>query len=219
MAPPNQGAAQPGRLRPRDLAVDGAALAVRAGQVAGRHQELADDLAAGEDEGLFEQLRPLGLRQRVMRVEPRGEGAVGVAQGADALRVLDHRADLEPVPHDARVGEQPRLVARAEARNLVDVEAAESAAEGFPLAQHQLPGKPRLVDLEREALEQVRRRGPRPGLRGHPRRLLAERRQPDGIKYLDLRNRVAVTEGQLQRAGRATRLPASADKSLSTCRA
>src|SRR5262245_45514421 len=47
--------AQPGRLRARDRPVDRAALAVRARQVAGRHQELADDLAAGEDEGLLEQ--------------------------------------------------------------------------------------------------------------------------------------------------------------------
>ncbi len=42
-------------------------------EVARAEQELVHDLAAGEDEGLLEQLLPLGALQRVMRIEPRDE--------------------------------------------------------------------------------------------------------------------------------------------------
>ena len=43
---------------------------MRAGQIASGHEKLVDDLAAGEDEGLFEEFRPFVFGQRVMSVEP-----------------------------------------------------------------------------------------------------------------------------------------------------
>ncbi len=63
----------PGRLQLRDALVGRTAGVMRAGQIADAHQELADDLAAGEDEGLLEQLDPFVLALGVMRLQPLGE--------------------------------------------------------------------------------------------------------------------------------------------------
>src|SRR4051812_30592618 len=60
----------PARLLLQDLGVDGTPLLVRAGQIAGAHQERRRDLAAGEDERFLEQLHPLVFRARMMRIEP-----------------------------------------------------------------------------------------------------------------------------------------------------
>ena len=46
--------ARPGRMQAGDLPVDRAIAVLRAGQVAGTDQELAYDLAAGEDKGLLQ---------------------------------------------------------------------------------------------------------------------------------------------------------------------
>ena len=52
-----------------NLGIDRAVFSMGARQVAEAHEELADDLAAGEDEAFAKQFDPFGLRQRVMRVE------------------------------------------------------------------------------------------------------------------------------------------------------
>src|SRR5690606_11017743 len=75
---------------------------------------------------------------------------------ARALRVLDRRLDLPPVPHDPRVGEQPLDVPRPEPRDPVDVEALERFAESRPLPKDRQPGQPGLEALEAELLEQPR---------------------------------------------------------------
>ena len=99
-------------------------------QVAGAHQELADDLAAGEQEGLLEQPDPVGVRQRMVRVDPALEAAELGAQIDDAPRVLDRRVDLQAVADDAGVGEQPRAVGLVEGGDGVDV--GPSATGGRP---------------------------------------------------------------------------------------
>src|SRR5437016_2645181 len=92
--PAPTGAPHPRRLPSRDACEDGARARVSAAQVAGAHQELARDLAAGEAEGLFEELHPLGLGARVMCVEPGAEGAEPVADAEEAPRILDGGIDL-----------------------------------------------------------------------------------------------------------------------------
>src|SRR3546814_7593398 len=93
--------------------MDRAGLVVGARQVAGAHEEFADDLAAHELEGLAEQLHPLVLAERMVRVDPAAEGAVVAAQGDDALCILDGGVDLQAVADDAGVRQQPRALADA----------------------------------------------------------------------------------------------------------
>src|SRR5215472_16784243 len=146
----------PCRLETQHALVDWTVRDVRAWQIAEAHQKLADDLAAGEAERLLEQLDPRRLGARMVRVEPMRERAVAGADRLQPLRVLDHRLDLEPVADNAGVAEQPADVARAEARDLVDVVGREGAGERSALLQHREPRQAGLVDLEREALEQHR---------------------------------------------------------------
>src|SRR3546814_14800736 len=87
-----------------DLPMDRARLVVGARQVAGAHEEFADDLAAHELEGLAEQLHPLVLAERMVRVDPAAEGAVVAAQGDDALFILDGGVDLKAVAGGAETG-------------------------------------------------------------------------------------------------------------------
>ena len=49
----------PGRAERSDLFVDRAVLLVRTGQIARGHEELVHDLAAGEDEGLLQDLNTI----------------------------------------------------------------------------------------------------------------------------------------------------------------
>src|SRR5690606_3475565 len=93
-----EGLSRPRRPRLQHPRVRRAALAVRAGEVAGAQEELPHDLPAGEDEGLPEELPPRLLRERVVGVQPGGEGAALLPQAQDAARVLDGGVHLEAVP-------------------------------------------------------------------------------------------------------------------------
>src|SRR5580765_2910045 len=88
---------RPPRPERENLPIDGAPRRVRAGKVPDAHQESPHDLAAGEAERALEELHPLGLRARVVRVEPPGEGAVRGAQLEDRRGVRDGGVHLEPV--------------------------------------------------------------------------------------------------------------------------
>src|SRR5947209_815969 len=142
----------PWRAEPRNPAEERTRLGVRPRQIAGAQQELAGDLAAGEDERLAEQRHPLVLAARMMRVQPGAERAVRGPQGAHATRVLDGRVDLQAIADDSLVAQQ-RLGAHA--AHAIDVEVAERGAEGLTLFQDRQPRKARLVDLEHEALEEA----------------------------------------------------------------
>src|SRR4051794_13467988 len=106
---------------------------MRARQIAGAHQELADDLAAGEAKRALEEPDPLRLGARVVRVEPAGERAVRRLQLEDPPRVGDGRVHLEAVPHDAGIREEAPALAGAVPRHRLDVEAVIGAAERLAL--------------------------------------------------------------------------------------
>src|ERR1700681_4595740 len=65
-----RGCPRPRRRVFEDAGEDGAIRLMRSGQIAEAHQELIDDLPAGEKEGLPKKPRPLLLRSRVMHFEP-----------------------------------------------------------------------------------------------------------------------------------------------------
>jgi hypothetical protein len=73
----------------------------------------------------------------------------------DGSRVLHRRADLEPVPDDRRVAEEPLDVAFGERRDGVGIEACERATVPLALAQDRGPGEAGLRSLEREHLEEL----------------------------------------------------------------
>lgn len=127
-----------------------------AGQISGAHQELADDLAAREPERRGEEEPPFLLRKRLVGVEPTRERSMGLPKEKDPPGVLDDRFDLRPVADDARVGEQPAFLPRAVSRDPFGSEAFEGRAKGLAFLQDREPGEPRLVDLEREPLEEGR---------------------------------------------------------------
>ena len=101
--------------------------------------------------------RPRHLRQRprraarLARVLPYqvGQAVAGRARPG----VGDHRLDLGPVPHDARVGHQPGHVVFAEGGHRRGVEPGEGGPEVLPLAQDGQPGQPGLEALQAEPLE------------------------------------------------------------------
>src|SRR5262249_61129863 len=97
------GGPHPGRIESGDTGEHRAAGSMRARQIADAHQELAHDLAAGEAEGVLEQLDPARLVARVMGREPAGEAAEFAPQGLDAPGIVDRRIDLQAVADDRGV--------------------------------------------------------------------------------------------------------------------
>jgi N-acetylglucosamine kinase-like BadF-type ATPase len=140
-------------------------------QAAGLHRGVGGD-RPGEDEAVLAQLggqrlRGGGLRRDVGKRARRRARRVRVGETPDQVAepgpqlecgpgVRDHGADLRPVPHDARVGQQSLLVGRAERGDRRDVEASEGRAEVFPLPQDRQPGQPRLEGLEAQPFEDHR---------------------------------------------------------------
>ena len=90
-----------------------------------------------------------------MGVEPFGERSVRLAQAQHHAGVVDRRLDLEPVPDDAGIGHQPRLVAPGEAGDDLGIEPAVRLPEAVALLEDGEPRQPRLVDLQDEALEEL----------------------------------------------------------------
>jgi len=86
--------------------------------------------------------------------EVRPERAVRLAQCDEPTGIPDRRADLGPIAHDARIGEQPPLGGRGEPRDAVRVEAGERPAIPLPLAQDRGPGESRLSALEHQEFEE-----------------------------------------------------------------
>ena len=97
------------------------------------------------------------VRLRAEAPEERRQGAVLFDHGQGGAGVRDRRLDLEPVAHDAGVGEQALAVVVAERGDGGDVEAGERRPERRPLAQDRQPRQAGLERLEGEALEQRRR--------------------------------------------------------------
>src|SRR5258706_1291363 len=140
----------------RDVLHDRTAVAMRARQISQAHQELAGDLAAGEFEGLAEQLHPLALGALALRIEPGGEAAMAMAQRLHALGVLDDRRDLQAIADDSGIGHEPHHILLRAPRHLVDIEALEGRIQAGPALQDEFPAQAGLEDLEAETLEQHR---------------------------------------------------------------
>src|SRR5262249_47139012 len=138
----------------QDAALHRAVRPMGARQIADAHEELADDLAAGEKECLLEELHPVRLVARMMAGNPAGERAELAAQHLDPLGVLDGRVDLQAIADDAGVGQQAGAVALAIAGDAVDLEAVVGALEGPPLLEDRWPARAGLVGLADETLEE-----------------------------------------------------------------
>jgi len=92
---------------------------------------------------------------RLETPEVGGERAELVAEIAGAAGVVDGGLDLPAVADDAGVGEEARHVARPEARDLLEVEPREGAAERVALPEDGEPGEAGLEPLEADLLEQA----------------------------------------------------------------
>src|SRR2546426_7709707 len=99
---------RPGRIEAEDPGIHRARADVRPWKIAGADQELPRDLAAGETEGFLEQLHPLRLLERMVRVQPRRKRPMPLAQGDKSPGVLDRRTDFQSIAHDPRVAQQSR---------------------------------------------------------------------------------------------------------------
>jgi len=77
-----------------------------------------------------------------MRVEPYGEGSMGLPQGLDTAGVLDRRLDLEPVADNAWIGEQPVNVGGSERRHAVDLEISKGGTKSGSFLEDCNPGRP-----------------------------------------------------------------------------
>lgn len=91
----------------------------------------------------------------MLRIEPRGERAVRLAQREDPLRVFDRGVDLQSIADDARVLQQARAAPRVESRDALEYEVVERLAECFTLAKNRQPRQAGLIDLQDEPLEEA----------------------------------------------------------------
>src|SRR5690625_5204029 len=91
----------------------------------------------------------------MLRIEPRGERTVLLAQLAYALRVGNHRVDFAAIADDRGVREQPLAVRLAIGGDAIDIEALIGAAECLALLQHREPGQASLVYFQHQTLEQL----------------------------------------------------------------
>ena len=107
----------------------------------------------GEQDPPGQTLRPIG-GLGFERPEVRGERALLLGQLAGPARVGDGGLDLAAVADDARVLQEARDVARAEAGHRVEVEPPEGGAEALALPQYRQPAEARLEALQADLLEE-----------------------------------------------------------------
>ena len=101
-------------------------------QIANAHQELAGNLATGEEEGLLEKPDPVLFRQRVVASNPGREGPRRLANGPYPPGIFDDGVDLEAVPDDSGIGQQPAPLCSSIAGDLVHHKAVEGVAQALP---------------------------------------------------------------------------------------
>src|SRR5664279_2704620 len=119
----------PGRPGLHDFLRDGTPGRVRSREPARRHEELVHDLFAGKTESCPEEFHPRVFRKGMLRVDPRGERAVGLPEREENSGVVDDRVELEAVPDDPGVREEAPLLFRAVAGDDFRIEALERRAE------------------------------------------------------------------------------------------
>lgn len=127
---------------------------MRTRQIPCGHEEFVDDLTPGEDECLFEKLRPFFLCQWIMLIEPVTERAAFLLQFKDSLCVHDRRIHLETIANDTGVIEQSRHILFTILCNFGDIEIVIRLTEVFRLFQDGDPRQARLVDLQDETLKE-----------------------------------------------------------------
>src|SRR5205814_5163042 len=71
------------------------------------------------------------------------------------FRILDCRRNLQSVPHDPGVAEQPFHIARAVARDLFRAKSVERLAIVFPFLENRCPAQSGLCALEDQKLKQL----------------------------------------------------------------
>ncbi len=144
----------PGWMLFQDLFMDGTIRRMCARQVTSAHKEFIDDLAAGEFEGLLENLHPFFLCLRMMLIEPVAEGTVTALDDDDALRVMDGGFHFEAVADDAGILQQLCFFLIGVTGNLFQIEPVIGFEEIVLLFQNGLPAEPGLVDLKDQSCEQ-----------------------------------------------------------------
>ena len=122
--------------------------------VADAHQKFTDDPAAGKAKRPAKELRPLLRRARMVRREPKGERPVRLPQRLNTARVLGRGLDFEAVADDARIGEQPFDLHRAEGGDAVDREIGAGGPKRCALFEDRRPGEAGLIDFKDQPLEQ-----------------------------------------------------------------
>src|SRR3990172_9135586 len=90
----------------------------------------------------------------MLRVQPGREAPVTLPKSDDAAGVLDDGVDLEAVPHDAGVSQQPRALALSVGGYSIHIEAVEGGPEVVALLENCQPREPGLMDLQCKALEE-----------------------------------------------------------------
>src|SRR5688500_9636663 len=98
---------RPGRAALLNLRVHRAARYVRTRQVADAHEKLAHDLATGKTKRSLEELDPLILGTGMVRGKPTSERPMRISKLHDAPGVGNRGVDLEAIPDDARISEEP----------------------------------------------------------------------------------------------------------------
>lgn len=134
--------------------MDGAVVGMGAFEIACAHEEFIDDLAAGEAEGFFEEFHPFFLCFGVMVFEPFFERAEFFLDLDNGFGIFDGGVDLEAVPDDAGVGEQPFAIFVSVGSDFFDVEIVIGFAEAFFFFQDGLPAETGLVDLHDQSAKQ-----------------------------------------------------------------
>src|SRR5688572_540971 len=141
----------------------------------GVHSGRADELPAEflqifrERHGLRRGRYELGAARRLrgfVAPDERSQRPFLLHELTRSLSVVDHRLDLAPVAHDARISEQARDVLLLEARDAIEIEVMKGGAKVLAFSQDGAPAEPRLKPLETKLLEQ-------PAVVGHRKTPLA----------------------------------------------
>jgi hypothetical protein len=127
---------------------------MRSRQISGRHEELIDNLATGEDKRPFEKLDPFFFCERMVAVEPIAKRAALFLQFKDFLCIDDGSIDLETITNDSWIVEQTREIFFTVPGYFGNVEIVIRLTKVICFFQNGDPGKPGLIDFEDKALEE-----------------------------------------------------------------
>ena len=128
---------------------------MRVGKIARARKKLAYNIDAYEAKGLTKKPDPRAALQRMMLVKPRLERAVLRRKIAYLLCVEDGSLDFKAMAHDARVLHETTDVLSGESCDARDGKISVSLFERRAFLDNRQPRKPRLVDFQKQILEQT----------------------------------------------------------------